>query len=101
MNDKLIRKLQEEELFPNASPEEVKRRDELRPMFRCPHCKKRVHHLKAYPEVRYTMVNIDSNGHVDMDELSNDEGPFPEGEAMWYFKCPRCDQDVSREVDVS
>ena len=103
MNIRLVeqlRQLKEEDLFPNASKEEIKKRNEERPLFQCPLCKFKTEDLAAVPEQTPYSVLVSANGHVSLQDLDQSDDYDRSVETEWNFFCPRCGKDITKYLEV-
>ena len=100
MDNNLIKKLQEEELFPNATPEAIEDREANRPFYSCPLCKFKTDELSAVPEQAPYSVLVSQTGHVSLQDLDQSDDYDREREADWSFFCPRCGKEITKYLTV-
>jgi uncharacterized protein YlaI len=96
MNIKLVehlRKLNEEDLFPNASKEDLIQREKARPSFICPNCKQKIDVVSVVIEKSNEgITDIDPNGHIQDYE-------FHLSQLNWTVFCPKCKKRIHNGVE--
>ena len=98
MDNNLIKKLQEEELFKAPNSAEIAHRKATRPRFVCPLYKQKVVVLLARPEQAPYRVPVTPDGEVDLDDLDQSEGYDRNINTDWIFNCPSCNGDVTKYI---
>ena len=85
-----VRKLFEQDIFQPATPEEVRKRKESIPKFKCPHCKEELDSVYGETKSAYT-AKLLGNRVVEEDDFGT--------EPITSFFCPECDEEVTSHID--
>ena len=98
MDTRLIKQLQEEDLFKAPTEAEIVQRKANKPIFKCPLCKKEVPDItvEMHPEPQTGFVAVSPGGTV---ETANIEWDYSLSQGEYTYTCPHCSRDISEYIE--